>query len=116
MSQIVGAIGGAPKDRLLASGGFVPQGLPEDYWSAMEPPLHAEVAEVVLGASHAYREPPDEVGCAHICCILSRSYPTGTCGVAGIIPGSDVSLCALMVYNFLRVIRYLRQFWPWHRR
>lgn len=49
---------GAPKEKLLAKGGFVPDGLPADYWWAMKPPLHPEVAEVVLEASHADREPP----------------------------------------------------------
>ncbi|CAN0487839.1 unnamed protein product [Ectocarpus sp. 12 AP-2014] len=51
---------GAPKEKLLAKGGFVPTGLPDDFWSAMEPPLDPEVAEVVLGASHAEREPSTE--------------------------------------------------------
>lgn len=51
---------GAPKEALLASGGFVPTGLPQDYWSAVDPPLETEIAEVVLGASHSRREPPDE--------------------------------------------------------
>lgn len=53
---------GAPKEKLLAKGGFVPTGLPNDFWSAMEPPLDPEVAEVVLEASHAEREPSTEVG------------------------------------------------------
>lgn len=52
---------GAPKEKLLAKGGFVPSGLPDDFWSAMQPPLHPEVAEVVIDASHAEREPPSEV-------------------------------------------------------
>ncbi len=56
--QLVGAMNGAPKEKLLAKGGFVPDGLPDDYWWAMKPPLHPEVAEVVLEASHAEREPP----------------------------------------------------------
>ncbi|CAM9883597.1 unnamed protein product [Ectocarpus fasciculatus] len=51
---------GASKEKLLAKGGFVPTGLPDDFWSAMEPPLDPEVAEVVLGASHAEREPSTE--------------------------------------------------------
>lgn len=58
---------GAPKEALLASGGFVPAGLPQDYWSTLEPPLEAEIAEVVLGASHANREPPDEARVTRCC-------------------------------------------------
>ncbi|CAN0040442.1 unnamed protein product [Scytosiphon promiscuus] len=57
---LVGAMDGAPKEKLLAKGGFVPTGLPDDFWSAMQPPLNAEVAEVVIEASHAEREPPGE--------------------------------------------------------
>lgn len=56
--QLVGAMNGAPKEHLLAKGGFVPDGLPRDLWSAMQPPLDPEVAEVVLRASHAEKEPP----------------------------------------------------------
>lgn len=59
--QVVGAIDGDSKEKLLAEGGFVPRGLPQDYWSSMSPPLEEGVAEVALGASHAHREPPDEV-------------------------------------------------------
>eukprot|EP00903_Cladosiphon_okamuranus_P008820 g8447.t1 len=55
---LVGAMNGAPKDHLLAKGGFVPDGLPHDFWSAMQPPLDPEVAEVVLRASYAEKEPP----------------------------------------------------------
>ncbi|CAM9339654.1 unnamed protein product, partial [Hapterophycus canaliculatus] len=57
---LVGAMDGAPKEKLLAKGGFVPEGLPDDFWSAMQPPLHPEVAEVVIEASHAEREPSSE--------------------------------------------------------
>lgn len=64
--QVVGAIDGESKEKLLATGGFVPRGLPEDYWSSMSPPLEEGVAEVVLGASHAHREPPDEVSCPSV--------------------------------------------------
>lgn len=49
---------GASKERLLAKGGFVPDGLPRDFWSSMEPPLDPEVEDVVLRASHAEKEPP----------------------------------------------------------
>lgn len=49
---------GASKEHLLAKGGFVPDGLPHDFWSAMESSLDPEVAEVVLRVSHAEREPP----------------------------------------------------------
>eukprot|EP00903_Cladosiphon_okamuranus_P008821 g8448.t1 len=55
---LVGAMNGAPKEHLLAKGGFVPDGLPHDFWSAMQPPLDPEVAEVVLRASYAEKEPP----------------------------------------------------------
>lgn len=61
MLQVVGAIDGESKEKLLAKGGFVPRGLPEDYWSSMSPHLEEGVAEVAFGASHAHREPPDEV-------------------------------------------------------
>lgn len=52
---------GALKEDLLAPGGFVPPGLPEDFWYSIAPPLDPEVSEVALGASHAHREPPDQV-------------------------------------------------------
>eukprot|EP00752_Nemacystus_decipiens_P016207 g14494.t1 len=56
---LVGAMNGAPKEHLLARGGFVPDGLPHDFWSAAaDQPLDPDVAKVVLQASHAEKEPP----------------------------------------------------------
>lgn len=76
---------GASKERLLAAGGFVPEGLPVNYWSDMFPPLEPEVAEVVLDASHATREPTDEVNHAQYCRCRCR-YGTGGGGTGGTRP------------------------------